>query len=180
MGNLSIGRSLIIRQLLYISVLVTVSVAAYFGSLQLRDLAHEALTASPATMHLYAVQIDQAATKLNRDLIFVSALGSLLVLLVSMPIAYFTIARPVDKLARQMSVLAGGDVDIEIDGTERKDEIGAISRALRVLRDGVKKTMSWWPSSMPAMTARSGLCVRPPCGPKSKSSPPSFRRMWRG
>jgi methyl-accepting chemotaxis protein len=139
MGSLSIGRSLILRQLLYIGILVTVSLVAYLASLQVRDLAHAALTANPATMHLYALQLDQAAAKLNRDLLFGSTLGSLLVLLVSMPIAYFTVARPVDILARRMSALAGGDVDIEISGTERKDEIGVISRALQVLRDGVKK-----------------------------------------
>jgi methyl-accepting chemotaxis protein len=139
MGSLSIGRSLILRQLLYIGILVTVSVVAYLASLQVRDLAHAALTADPAAMHLYALQIDQATAKLNRDLLFGSTLGSLLVLLVSMPIAYFTVARPVDILARQMSALAGGDVDIKISGTERKDEIGVISRALQVLRDGVKK-----------------------------------------
>ncbi|MEJ0050499.1 MAG: methyl-accepting chemotaxis protein [Methylovirgula sp.] len=139
MGALTIGRSLILRQLLYIGILVAVSVVAYVASLQVRDLAHSELTASPAAMHVYAVQIDDAAAKLNRVLLFGSTLGCLLVLLISMPIAYLTVARPVDILSRQMSALAGGDVDIEISGTARKDEIGVISRSLQVLRDGVKK-----------------------------------------
>jgi methyl-accepting chemotaxis protein len=139
MGSLSIGRSLILRQLLYIGILVALSVVAYLASLQVRDLAHAALAADPASTHLYALQIDEAAAKLNRVLLYGSTMGCLAVLLVSMPIAFFTVARPVDILARQMSALATGDVDIEITGTDRKDEIGIISRALQVLRDGVKK-----------------------------------------
>ena len=38
-----------------------------------------------------------------------------------------------------MAALAAGNVDIAIEGTERKDEIGVISRALCVLRDAVRK-----------------------------------------
>ncbi|MEW6437262.1 MAG: HAMP domain-containing methyl-accepting chemotaxis protein [Pseudomonadota bacterium] len=139
MGNLSIGRSLILRQLLYIGLLVALSVVAYLASLQVRDLAHAIVTADPQTAHLEAIELDHAAGQLSRDLLFGSALGCVLVLIISTPIAYFTIARPVDILAKHMSALAAGNADIEIDGAERNDEIGAISRALRVLRDGVKK-----------------------------------------
>ena len=139
MGNLSIGRSLILRQLLYIGLLVALSVVAYLASLQVRDLAHAIVSADPRTAHLEAIALDRAAGQLSRDLLFGSALGCVLVLIVSTPIAYFTIAKPVDILARQMSALAAGNADIDLNGAERNDEIGAISRALRVLRDGVKK-----------------------------------------
>jgi methyl-accepting chemotaxis protein len=139
MGNLSIGRSLILRQFIYIGVLIALSVVAYVASVHVRDLAHGVLSADPATARVDAIELDQAAAKLTRDLLFGSVLGCLLLLLVSMPIAYFTIARPVDILARQMSALAAGKFDIAISGAERKDEIGIISRALQVLRDGVKK-----------------------------------------
>lgn len=139
MGNLSIGRSLVLRQFLYIGLLVVLSVVAYWASTQLRDLARVVVTADPATAHIAAEQLYQSATTLSRDLLYGSALGCLLVLLISTPIAYFTIAKPVDVLARQMSALAAGNFDIAIEGTERKDEIGITSRALSILRDAVRK-----------------------------------------
>ena len=139
MGNLSIGRSLVLRQFLYIGLLIVLSIVAYWASVEVRDLAHAIVNADPRTAHLEAIELDREATVLSRDLLYGSAFGCLLVLLVSTPVADFTIAKPVDLLAKQMSALAAGNVDIAIEGTERKDEIGVTSRALSVLRDAVRK-----------------------------------------
>jgi methyl-accepting chemotaxis protein len=139
MGTLSIGRSLVLRQLLYIGLLGALSVVAYLASVHLHNLTQAALAADPAAARLYTAEVDRAAAQLSRDLLYGSAFGCLLVLLVSTPMAYFTIAKPVDMLAKQMSALAAGQTDIDIQGVERKDEIGIIARALRVLRDGVRK-----------------------------------------
>ena len=87
MGNLSIGRSLILRQLLYIGLLVALSVVAYLASLQVRDLAHAIVSADPRTAHLEAIALDRAAGQLSRDLLFGSALGCVRVVIVATPIA---------------------------------------------------------------------------------------------
>lgn len=139
MRALSIVRSLVLRQLLYIGLLVALSVLAYLASVHVHELAQAALAADPATARLYIADVERGAAQLSRDLLYGSAFGCLLVLLVSTPVAYFSVARPVDILAKQMSALAAGKDDFVIGGTERKDEIGRIARALQVLQDGVRK-----------------------------------------
>jgi methyl-accepting chemotaxis protein len=47
-----------------------------------------------------------------------------------------TMARPIVQLAAVTRSIANGELDREISGTERKDELGELSRAVEVLRDG--------------------------------------------
>ena len=45
------------------------------------------------------------------------------------------ISRPLARLVETMKSLAGGNLQTEIDGTSRKDEIGPMAQAVRVFRD---------------------------------------------
>ncbi|HTI02507.1 MAG TPA: HAMP domain-containing methyl-accepting chemotaxis protein [Acidisoma sp.] len=45
------------------------------------------------------------------------------------------IIRPIRNQIAIMARLSGGDFDTEVDGTERKDEVGAIARAVAIFRD---------------------------------------------
>jgi methyl-accepting chemotaxis protein len=45
------------------------------------------------------------------------------------------VSRPLTALNRSMERLAGGDLDAEVAGTERRDEIGRIAKAVRAFRD---------------------------------------------
>ena len=45
------------------------------------------------------------------------------------------IATPLARLAVQMQALAGGDLDVEIGGNDRRDEIGDMARAVQVFKD---------------------------------------------
>jgi methyl-accepting chemotaxis protein len=50
------------------------------------------------------------------------------------------IARPLSRLGERMKVLAQGKLDVEIEGTERKDEVGQMARTVLVFRDaGLEK-----------------------------------------
>ncbi|WP_208985405.1 methyl-accepting chemotaxis protein [Stappia sp. P2PMeth1] len=49
------------------------------------------------------------------------------------------ITRPTRRLTAVMGRLAEGDTDVEIDGTERGDEIGAMSRTVEVFRDNARE-----------------------------------------
>ena len=44
-------------------------------------------------------------------------------------------ARPLAELSRRMNALATGDLEVEIGGLERKDEIGDMARAVQVLKE---------------------------------------------
>ncbi|MCW6508419.1 methyl-accepting chemotaxis protein [Lichenifustis flavocetrariae] len=46
-----------------------------------------------------------------------------------------TIATPISTLTRTMGRLAAGDLDVSVEGTDRKDEVGAMAGAVRVFKD---------------------------------------------
>jgi methyl-accepting chemotaxis protein len=64
----------------------------------------------------------------------ISAVAVLLALGIAVALAR-AIVRPVKAMTATMGRLAGGDMKAEIPGTERKDEIGEMSRAVRVFKD---------------------------------------------
>ncbi len=136
---LSIGRSLVLRQLLFMGLLIVMGIVAYVASLELHDLARSVVTAAnPAEARQRAMELESAAASLSYNLLIGTGFGCFLILAVSIPVIHRTIARPVELFAQQMASLAAGNTEIEIVGTQRKDEIGAIARALCVLRDAVR------------------------------------------
>jgi methyl-accepting chemotaxis protein len=50
-------------------------------------------------------------------------------------IVIFGVTRPLSAMTGAMGRLAEGDLAIDVTGTERKDEVGALSRALQVFKD---------------------------------------------
>ncbi len=120
------------------ALLVVLGIVAYLGSLEIRDLAHLVAAADPAQAAKYAVELGNAADSLANSLLMGMLLGCFLIVAVSIPVMQRTLARPIRALAMQMTALAEGKTDITIDGTDRRDEIGGIARALGVLRDAVR------------------------------------------
>ncbi|TCZ60932.1 methyl-accepting chemotaxis protein [Roseicella aquatilis] len=56
--------------------------------------------------------------------------------------AFFAIrgvGRPLSGMAAAMARLAGGDLEVSVAGEARGDEVGALARALRVFRDGLRR-----------------------------------------
>ena len=50
-----------------------------------------------------------------------------------------TITRPITRLTGTMQALAQGDLDVEVRGAQRSDELGAMARAVEVFRENGKK-----------------------------------------
>jgi methyl-accepting chemotaxis protein len=69
-------------------------------------------------------------------LVLVAVLGTaqLLALALLAWIAIRQVARPLGAMTALMTRLAGGDLDVEVDGAERRDEVGALARALAVFK----------------------------------------------
>jgi methyl-accepting chemotaxis protein len=49
-------------------------------------------------------------------------------------IALYQIARPLSRMTGEMTKLANGDLDIQIDGLDRTDEVGGLARSLQVFQ----------------------------------------------
>jgi methyl-accepting chemotaxis protein len=72
---------------------------------------------------------------------YISVLGGLA--LVALLAAYLTrsgISKPIMKITGVLEALAKGDFDVEINGAERKDEVGDIAKAAMVFRDQGRET----------------------------------------
>jgi methyl-accepting chemotaxis protein len=70
--------------------------------------------------------------------IWIYALGAtaiLFSLLLALWISTAKIAKPLNQLAQRMGRLAGGDLAVEIDGQNRRDEVGAMAKAVQVFKD---------------------------------------------
>jgi methyl-accepting chemotaxis protein len=138
MPNLSVGRSLALRQILFLGLLLALGIAAYIAVVNLHDLAHAVTIAAPDRIVAEASRLETAADTYANSLLIELGLSCIVVLCVSLPVIHFTTTKPIETLARQMTQLANGDTNIEISGDKRPDEIGQIARSLGVLRDAVK------------------------------------------
>jgi methyl-accepting chemotaxis protein len=139
MRNLSIGAGLVFRQFLFLALLLLMGAAAYFGTINVRDLTAAAAAATDhAQMVALARAAHEAASSLSIELFVGTLVAGFLVVGVSVPTMHQTIAIPIKNIARQMTDLAAGDTTIDVRDTSRSDEIGDISRALVVLRDAVR------------------------------------------
>ncbi|PPD44643.1 MAG: methyl-accepting chemotaxis protein [Methylocystis sp.] len=139
MRNLSIGAGLVFRQFLFLALLLLMGAAAYFGTINVRDLtAAAAASADPAQSLKIARAAYEAASSLSIQLFVGTLVAGFLVVGVSVPTMHRTITIPIKTIARQMTDLAAGDTGIEVRDTDRQDEIGDISRALVILRDAVR------------------------------------------
>ncbi|MEX6724000.1 methyl-accepting chemotaxis protein [Parapedomonas caeni] len=72
-------------------------------------------------------------------MIGIAAAGLLIGLSLALVIGQRFIGRPLGRLAELVGALAGGRLDITVEGTERGDEVGGIARALAVFRDQAEK-----------------------------------------
>jgi methyl-accepting chemotaxis protein len=61
--------------------------------------------------------------------------GTAIVLFLAFLLGHLFIARPMQRMAATMTRMAGGELDGAIDGGRRRDEIGAMARAVAIFRD---------------------------------------------
>jgi len=138
MRNFSLTSSLAIRQFLFLALVLAIGATGYVSVGYLRDMAHAVTTAPLSELREQAAALENSAGSFSTILILELLASWILILGVSMPVIYFTTARPIKILATNMAALAAGDTTIEISGTDRADEIGQIARSLGILRDAVK------------------------------------------
>jgi methyl-accepting chemotaxis protein len=83
-----------------------------------------------------AVQEAEAARSWTIDVTRVSVVGgTLATLAVALALSQYSLARPLRRLADVMMNLARGDFATEIDGLDRKDEVGTMARSVAVFRE---------------------------------------------
>ncbi|WP_198598400.1 HAMP domain-containing protein, partial [Mangrovicella endophytica] len=64
-----------------------------------------------------------------------SLAAAIIGLIAAMLVTSKGITGPIERLRKAMSELAGGKLDIEIEGKSQKDEVGAMARAVQIFKD---------------------------------------------
>ncbi len=89
---------------------------------------------------LFAVDPKEAFSVLEnvKNGMLVVLLGAFVVSLLTALAIGAAVSKPIKRSAEVIEAIAGGDTTIEITGTERKDEIGALARASEVFKQSVE------------------------------------------
>ncbi|KQW31228.1 chemotaxis protein [Rhizobium sp. Root274] len=66
--------------------------------------------------------------------------GLLLVLVLGFLAVRAWLVRPIQAMSQTMTVLANGDLSATVDGTDRRDEIGGMAKAVQIFKDNGLKT----------------------------------------
>ncbi len=138
MWTLSLASSLALRQILFLGLVFALGISTYMAVSDLREAASTLAQMPVDQIAAQAAALEAKAHGFATTLIIEFTISFLVILCVSSPMVYLTIAKPMQLLATQMAQLARGDTSIEINESARLDEVGQIARSLRVLRDGVK------------------------------------------
>jgi methyl-accepting chemotaxis protein len=81
-------------------------------------------------------KLEAALSAQLRDSILLGA--GMTIVFIGIALAFaMSVARPITRLTGRMNELAGGDATVAIPDTGRRDELGAMARALLIFRDGI-------------------------------------------
>ncbi|RAI36946.1 methyl-accepting chemotaxis protein [Rhodoplanes serenus] len=91
-----------------------------------------------ADIDKHALAASDAATAETRSIVYTTiaivSAAIVLVLALSVAIIQSGVVGPVKRLLGTMEKLAGGDFQVEVEGTERKDEVGMMARTVAVFK----------------------------------------------
>jgi methyl-accepting chemotaxis protein len=90
-------------------------------------------------------EVAERGAAMYRTTIGIVAAGTVIALLGALLFSHIFLALPLRRMAQVMSHMADGDLDIPVHGGRRRDEIGAMARAVEVFRDntlGLRKAVA--------------------------------------
>src|ERR1700739_1232526 len=103
MRGFSLATGLVLRQVLFLTIIVTLGVTAIFMVAHVRDAVAALFDADPAQIHDAMVELTGSADRVIYTLIFSPLFACAVILGVSMPILHKTLSQPLARLARQMT-----------------------------------------------------------------------------
>jgi methyl-accepting chemotaxis protein len=103
--------------------------------MKLRSLLKERVDANQKALDQAAYDAEAMASSTSTTLMGSSAAGILVAIGLLGSIVVFAVVRPLSWMTSAMGQLANGDLSINVSGTERKDEVGALARSLQVFKD---------------------------------------------
>ncbi|MDG2570674.1 HAMP domain-containing methyl-accepting chemotaxis protein, partial [Vibrio parahaemolyticus] len=103
--------------------------------INLRNTLSDYVAASKEALQKGAYEADELASRTSWILIVSAAVGIALALGLLGAVIIYGITRPLSAMTASMGRLATGDLNVDVNGTERKDEVGQLARSLQVFKD---------------------------------------------
>ena len=85
------------------------------------------------------IDIDTHADAILRNIMLAGGIGAILAFAIAAFVVVGQVTRPMGSAMMSLEQLAKGDLDVEIAGTERKDEVGTLARGLLTFKDNAKE-----------------------------------------
>ncbi|MDG2571169.1 HAMP domain-containing methyl-accepting chemotaxis protein, partial [Vibrio parahaemolyticus] len=105
--------------------------------MKVRNLLTERIAVNQKALDDASDASEALASKTSMSLIVSSVIGLSIAIALLGSIVVMAITRPLNGVAGSMSRLANGDLSVDVTGTERKDEVGALARSLQVFKDAL-------------------------------------------
>jgi methyl-accepting chemotaxis protein len=102
---------------------------------KLRDLLNERVEEGRTALNIAKANAHSLADDMAQTLIISAVIGIAAALSLLGLIVIYGIVRPLSGMTAAMGSLAQGDLDVAVTGTQRKDEVGLLARALQVFKD---------------------------------------------
>lgn len=133
MRKLSIGGSLVLRQMLFLTALAAFGAYLWLQVGHLREILQQALVPGSAGQDALAAAGAQAE---RLSLVTIGGVVALclLMLVIVLPLMHRSLTRPIETLAREVNDMVAGAAPVEFSGAARRDEIGVVARALSRLQ----------------------------------------------
>ncbi|MBB4041261.1 methyl-accepting chemotaxis protein [Microvirga flocculans] len=103
--------------------------------LKLRTMLEDLTKLTTETLQRRASDADDLASETSWTLKASSTIGILVAIALLGSIVVFAVVRPLNGMIGAMDRLAGGDLEVDVAGTNRRDEVGNLARALQVFKD---------------------------------------------
>jgi methyl-accepting chemotaxis protein len=92
-----------------------------------------------ARAHAVAEHARTLGTETEIEIVVTAIAGTLIGLIAGFVIAIATIARPLHRTVARLNGLAADDLETEVQGADRRDEIGDVARAMLIFRDNAQE-----------------------------------------
>nr|WP_322098913.1 methyl-accepting chemotaxis protein [Microvirga roseola] len=103
--------------------------------IKVRELLKAGIEANSKAVEKAAGEAHEFASQTSANLIIAAAIGIPLTLGLIAAIMISGVVRPLTRITAAMGRLARGDLAVDVNGIERKDEVGQLARSLEVFKD---------------------------------------------
>ena len=108
--------------------------------IKVREILADQAKSSSVQLDIEKEEATQLANRTSLELMISAAIGLVTAIGLIVAITIYGITRPLSGITNAMSRLADGELEVPVEGSERKDEVGQLARALQVFKDNALET----------------------------------------